>query len=1784
MATLNLTNETQLGEHKRYDELGNFYTPIQAKSLAAVIENTSSRVLDAYKRWMKLFSKNSFPILHTKRPLMVWTELCKWILSSPEINDWIQESTGNHEANDIEFGTASGFTPKVPTHRRPVNSISNSWKVLNLKGLTYSTMPLSDDIRFSILTQRPNDSKLLDVAITIAYLAGQLQPWTKVELLAHMCYRVLESRPGLVPQLQGLYGEAEVALRSLNKTWKEKMLLKYLRSLLLANVVGETYFIFHLPEDHTFSAPIRDVLQNVRDLISLSECRLKVMIIQKATPKDSSFDWNVDLTTPQAAVAIQRDLERSLGVEMRAAGEIIDFKPRMKTVVSGHPRPFQGGWELWWNPSNFSPISLPAVRICLESGDFENAILNVLKLIPTIYQLYIKVGMLWLTFAARFLSAGELEDILRAHAVPHDATLTVQTFDTLLCGLISVDSRQVHHISPNFVDRLISMRESAILSETSPDTTWLTLPPDPDLEIAKFCVQYIATHLKEDIGSSGNSEESKVSDKDLCDSQNQPLLAYALEHWLTHAQRSRSEEAVVRELVNEFLSNQSRVYWWLQCLRRFADIEEPLPSQFPNPHYIAELLGITILQAANVAMHAAKTPASSKESAWLVIAIVLAQLDEKDALLKLVNLGELYGRSTLHRIFRLGTDDALCSLIPKVKNFVDQNANKIMENAVLAGNTKLVGALQENFSKSIKYDQFCPPLLHTICHSSATGVSLRSIFNNTRDLNSVPRYNGSNPIHWAALSGNHGFMLSFLDLIEDEQRSFLLDEGDADSSTPLLLAAQRGHFTVASHLIHAGADTSKQNDEGRTPLHEASARGYIDIVDCILRRSVSLWDTDKGGNLALHLAIRNGYPDIALTLVRQAREESSPLTLDERGGSAEMVRDISQSSGKSREVVSSDQRDELVSAADSACEQSPLDTPTIASKSIPPLPDHSAGEDRDKSTESNPPGENRDKFTESNPLPPDSQKIVSLVKIDPVVTGPLGNLESDSTSNFGDEIGEDTGQSALDYGPLNARRGETETETSQNVTEQSATLLENGNSSSKILAVTSLEKSKFNSQTSEGTTALNLAAYWNYPTIVKALLKKKANINIQTLGNMGRNALHHACDFGYEEVGEMLIDELDRRNELSTLNCIDNIGNTALHLAAGMGCVKLVRRLLEKNAQNDTENYYHRTALDVACVYDKAVVAAILLPHYSPPLIDKAFMSAAIYGKHELVEKMLRAGANPDTQDKHQNSALHLTAWGIYPRAMASILKRQPTLDVLDSSGGTPLHDAAKRNSLDSLRMLVEAGSDMAIENADGFTPLYCAAESPGCVRTLLEAGSPLKVPALYAATYSTFADLAASNFSCDAFQVVIQHLHDKSQRSNDKAPLVSQPSLRDLIDSKDISKMKKLEVLLQYDLDPDLGPDHVSLLHYAVTQENIKAVEMLSRSDTSKLNKTDAEGNTFLALAASKGTEASFQIVKLLVLAGADPKLGSKTLGPPLHAVAILAGRSLSDDKKTCYLKTAAYLLEKDHSLVDVEGGYCGTALHAATQSGSEEMVELILLHQPKLTKLTEKFGTALHAAVDALRLDIIMCLLQATHAFKPEIRNAGGCFPVHYAAMYNHWNPPDALSCYSLPDILDPKNTLLLQRDYQGRHALHFAAANCAVNVAKKILEEWPSCVHDVDCDGWSALHWAARGKGDRATIVKLLLKKNANKSLRSHRGWKPIHTLQYHTRKQDKWDDVEQLLGLKSDSAEGPFSTASNFSKLPDDEEEVLPVPQAETREVKDSYHCDGCFCVSGNIPAV
>ena len=125
-----------------------------------------------------------------------------------------------------------------------------------------------------------------------------------------------------------------------------------------------------------------------------------------------------------------------------------------------------------------------------------------------------------------------------------------------------------------------------------------------------------------------------------------------------------------------------------------------------------------------------------------------------------------------------------------------------------------------------------------------------------------------------------------------------------------------------------------------------------------------------------------------------------------------------------------------------------------------------------------------------------------------------------------------------------------------------------------------------------------------------------------------------------------------------------------------------------------------------------------------------ALIYAAEYGYREIVELLIKAGADVSAQADEGLSALYLASVQGKVEVVDMLLKAGAQSGIVDDNDVTPLHGAAYLQHPEVVELLIKAGADVNARDCSGAFPLGLAAEagSAPIVEMLLKAGANAKM------------------------------------------------------------------------------------------------------------------------------------------------------------------------------------------------------------------------------------------------------------------------------------------------------------------------------------------------------------------------------------------------------------------------------------------------------------------------
>lgn len=112
---------------------------------------------------------------------------------------------------------------------------------------------------------------------------------------------------------------------------------------------------------------------------------------------------------------------------------------------------------------------------------------------------------------------------------------------------------------------------------------------------------------------------------------------------------------------------------------------------------------------------------------------------------------------------------------------------------------------------------------------------------------------------------------------------------------------------------------------------------------------------------------------------------------------------------------------------------------------------------------------------------------------------------------------------------------------------------------------------------------------------------------------------------------------------------------------------------------------------------------------------ETALHSAARFGRSDVTEILIEAGADIHALNQSDNSAITIASYGVrdgHNQSLRILLEKGANIDAIANDGYTVLHDATSSGNEGALRFLLRNGANIeAIEN-NGYTALHIAANS----------------------------------------------------------------------------------------------------------------------------------------------------------------------------------------------------------------------------------------------------------------------------------------------------------------------------------------------------------------------------------------------------------------------------------------------------------------------------------------
>lgn len=501
----------------------------------------------------------------------------------------------------------------------------------------------------------------------------------------------------------------------------------------------------------------------------------------------------------------------------------------------------------------------------------------------------------------------------------------------------------------------------------------------------------------------------------------------------------------------------------------------------------------------------------------------------------------------------------------------------------------------------------------------------------------------------------------------------------------------------------------------------------------------------------------------------------------------------------------------------------------------------------------------------------------------------------------------------------------------------------------------------------EGWTPLMEAVVFNHPGVVEKLLDLGADPNQRDIKN--RHSLFIAAERGYVDVARLLIahgaDVVkaprhadNNQSLLQSINVLhydemlftlvraganvdelDALGETALFKAAAAKNAPKVRALLELGADPNiatangrrpidaavvsysSGDYYERGTTPAQAAYD--TVDALLAHNASPQMAPGNAQSyaplhaAARAGNVQLVQLLLRAGANIEEPDHVTGLTPVLTAVGARSTEVAELLLKagaditkkdknnrgllhtaaasgmrayidlalksaqlRADINRRDALGTPPLHLALHSTRTDCIAPLVAAGADVSLADAAGLKPVHIVSSAySDLLFNALDraAGAKLDWNAQTEIEKETPMHLAARNGHKNIIDNLLQKNVDITLRdAKGQTPLMAAVYADQIVAVMALVDWCRKKGIA---LDAQRDAAGRTPLHVAAMRWTPRVLQVLLDGGAD-INAATADGMTPLHLAARFGRA---EIVRLLIEKGADPSVRNKSGATPI-------------------------------------------------------------------------------------------------------------------------------------------------------------------------------------------------------------------------------------------------------------------------------------------------------------
>ncbi|KAI9794829.1 MAG: hypothetical protein M1816_002957 [Peltula sp. TS41687] len=413
-----------------------------------------------------------------------------------------------------------------------------------------------------------------------------------------------------------------------------------------------------------------------------------------------------------------------------------------------------------------------------------------------------------------------------------------------------------------------------------------------------------------------------------------------------------------------------------------------------------------------------------------------------------------------------------------------------------------------------------------------------------------------------------------------------------------------------------------------------------------------------------------------------------------------------------------------------------------------------------------------------------------------------------------------------------------------------------------------------NAQGGRYDTALQAASGEGHEKVVEQLLNRGPEVNVNAQGGFYGTALQAASARGDEKVVELL---LNRGAEVNA-NAQGKFYGTALQAASGQGQEKFVEPLFNWGAEVNAQGGEYGTALQAASARGHEKVVELLLnrgaevnANAQGKFYGTALQAASGEGQEKVVELLLNRGAevNANAQGGYYGTALQAASGQGQEKFVELLLNWGAEVNAQGGYYGTALQAASARGHEKVVELLLNRGAEVHAQGGYYGTALQAASREGHEKVVELLLGNRAKINA-QGGCYGNALNAAAFSDKIAIMRLLGRHLIDWNAGDNQGRTALHIAARG--------GHLGAVNYLLDLGLNPETKDKKGDMsIHYAASGASAEVVRKLL--DGQQLAFLQSITWTPLHWACRTG---DFELVRLLLLNGANPKSVVATTDPP--------------------------------------------------------------------------------------------------------------------------------------------------------------------------------------------------------------------------------------------------------------------------------------------------------------